>query len=68
MVPQDRLHISDLSEDRALASDIFLGNYAIPIQAVDFSVASPRTLPIHGGCHKDIMDGTNVFTDEKYDP
>ena len=29
-----------------------------------FSVASPRTLHIHGGCHKDIMDGM----DEKYDP
>ena len=34
----------------------------------DFSVASQRTHHIHGGCHKDIMDGTDVFTDEKYDP
>ena len=33
-----------------------------------FSVASPRTHHIHGGCHRDITDGTDVFTDEKYDP
>ena len=33
----------------------------------DFSVASPRTHHIHGGCHKAITDGTNVFMDEKYD-
>ena len=34
----------------------------------DFSVASTRTLHICGGCHKDITDGTDVFTDEKYHP
>ena len=32
----------------------------------DFSVVSPRTLHIRGECHKDITDGTDVFTDEKY--
>ena len=32
---------------------------------LDFFVASPRTLHIHGGCHNDITDGTDVFTDEK---
>ena len=31
-------------------------------------MTSPRTLHIRGGCHKDITDGTDVFTDEKYDP
>ena len=34
----------------------------------DFSVASPRTHHICGRCHKDITDGTDVLTDEKYDP
>ena len=34
----------------------------------DFSVMSPRTLHIHGGCHKDITDGMDVFMDEKYHP
>ena len=33
----------------------------------DFSVASPRTHHICGRCHKDITDGTDVLTDEKYD-
>ena len=33
----------------------------------DFSVAYPRTHHIRGGFHKDITDGTDVFTDEKYD-
>ena len=32
---------------------------------MDFSMASPRTLHIHGGSHKDITDGTYVCTDEK---
>ena len=34
----------------------------------NFSVVSPWTLYIRGGCHKDIMDGTDVFMDEKYHP
>ena len=34
----------------------------------DFPVASPRTCHIRGGCHKDITDGTDMFTDEKYNP
>ena len=33
----------------------------------DFSVASPRTLPIHGGCHKDITNSAAVYTDAEYD-
>ena len=28
----------------------------------------PQTLHIHGGCHKDIADGPDVFMDENYDP
>ena len=38
------------------------------ISKFDFSVASPQTLHIRGGCHKDITNGTNVFMDEKYHP
>ena len=34
------------------------------LKQFDFSVASPRTLHIRGGCHKDITDGTDMFTDE----
>ena len=34
----------------------------------DFSMASPQTHYIRGGCHKDIMHGMDMFTDEKYDP
>ena len=29
---------------------------------------SPRTPFICGGCHKDITDDKDVFTDKKYDP
>ena len=35
---------------------------------LDFSVASTRTLHICGGCHKDITDSMDMFTDGKYHP
>ena len=38
------------------------------IKQFDFSVVSPQTHHIRGRCHKAITDGTDVFTDEKYDP
>ena len=37
------------------------------IKQFDFSVASPQILPIRGGCHNYIMNGMDVFMDEKYD-
>ena len=34
----------------------------------DFSIKGLLTQNLCGGCHKDITDATDVFTDEKYDP
>ena len=34
----------------------------------DFSINGLRTQHIRGGCHKDITDGTDMFTDKKDHP
>ena len=34
----------------------------------DFSIKGLRTQHIRDGCHKDIRNAMNVFTDEKYEP
>ena len=58
------IYVSDTDINYTSGPQTFYGKF----KQFDFSVASPQTLHIRGGCHKDITDGTDVFTDEKYHP
>ena len=59
-----RLHTDQLRILINLASANLYGKF----KQFDFSVVCPRTHQIRGGCHKDITDGTDMFTDEIYAP
>ena len=60
---RDALRITYGSDTDINYTQTFYGKF----KQFHFSVAPPRTLHICGRCHKDITNGTDMFTDEKYD-